>query len=104
MKPRSTAFREEADRSFQASQTTNFPTLLFSEKVLVPTNEMAPNPHWARPFEIAKGATPWVLVFVGYVPPLFLASGIFLIATAMGTRPLLGTTSTALDILRVPDV
>jgi len=34
---RSTAFREEADRGFQASQTTNFSTRLLIETMLVPT-------------------------------------------------------------------
>jgi len=68
---------------------------------------MTPDSHWARPLEIAEGTTPRVLVFVCYVPPLLLASRIFLLATAMGAGPLLGTTSTmlgALGALRTPHV
>jgi hypothetical protein len=61
---------------------------------------MPPDIHRARPLEIAKGTTPWVLVFVCDVPPLLLASGIFLLAIAMGAGPLLGTTSAMLNILR----
>ena len=100
MDPRSTPFREEADRGFQASQTTNFLTLLLSEMMLVPTYQMTPDPHWARPLEIAEGTTPWVLVYVCYVPPSFLVSEVFLFAAAIGAEPLLGTTFTMLDTLR----
>ena len=35
--PRGAVFREEVDRGFQASQTTNFSTRLLSETMLVPT-------------------------------------------------------------------
>lgn len=69
MDPRGTAFREEAGRGFQASQTMNFSTRLFSEAMLVPTYQMTPDPHWARPLELAEGTMPWVLMLVCYVPP-----------------------------------
>ena len=104
MDPRNTAFREEAHRGFQASQTTNFSTLLLSETMLVSTYQMTPDSHWARPLEIAEGTTPSALVFVCHVPHLLLASVIFLLATAMGAGPLPGTTSTTLDTFRTPYV
>jgi len=65
---------------------------------------MTPDPHWARPLEIAEGTTPWFLVYVCYVPLSFLVSGVFIFATAIGAGPLLGTTFTMLDTLRTPYV
>lgn len=62
---------------------------------------------WARPLEIAEGTTLRVLVFVYYVPLSLLGSRIFLLATTIGARPLLGATSTILDeldTLRTPHV
>ena len=100
---RSSAFcEEEANRVFSTSQTTNLLALFLGKMISVLVCEMTSDSLRARPCIITKRASWRDLVLVCCMPLKLLESSVFFVAMVITAEPVLGTSSTMLDPLRVP--